>query len=851
VAVRAAAHLSRPAPQQAPRAAVPAPPPATVRRERLEDRLDRLADRAVTVVTGPAGSGKTVLLGSWAARRGAAWVSLRAEHLHAARLWADIAAALRAVGIELGPAPTATGASTGEAAAALRAALGPAPRRATLVLDDVHLLRGPALALVGALAAECGDALGLAVASRSDPDLGLGRMRVEGRLGELRGVDLAFTSAEARALLAAHGLSLRDDQIARVVARTEGWAAGLRLAALSLRAEPDADEFLAAFAGDDHAVADYLSGEVLALQRPAVREFLLRTSIVERVCGGLADALTGERDGARTLVELHRSGLLVAPMDRHERWFRYHPLFAELLRARLRIDHPGLTPQLHLRAARWLAANGLGREALPHALDAGDPAAVTELLADQWLDLLLGGQAPDAVLAAARLRPADRRLSVAAAGVCLEAGDTGGAAAVLAPCPPGDARDDVGALAQLLRARAAGDAPGARRAAAGVLGHRGGDGRLAVPVDDARRSLALLHLGITEFVAGSPDAAADALEAASALAVDARRERVQLECLGRSAALELVAGRLTRAATSAAAALSLARVTGSERAAPCAWAHAALAAVHWLRDELSEAEASTDAAITVAYAAADVPAAHVVKLLRGHLLAARGDAYRGRALVRAVLDGGPAPGPVVSGWHDALGPCPWGAEDDEDPPDPLATAALRLARGDTLSALRRVEGLLAPGQALHPTRRLHAWLIAAVARQALGRTHDASEAVERALEIAAPEHYRRPFADGGGAVRRLLQRHASLPTAYAPVVAELIDALESASAPPPGLLEPLSDRERDVLRLLPTLLPNTEIAGELFVSVNTVKTHVKSIYRKLEVSSRREAVARARQLRLI
>jgi LuxR family maltose regulon positive regulatory protein len=176
---------------------------------------------------------------------------------------------------------------------------------------------------------------------------------------------------------------------------------------------------------------------------------------------------------------------------------------------------------------------------------------------------------------------------------------------------------------------------------------------------------------------------------------------------------------------------------------------------------------------------------------------------------------------------------------------------VRLARGDALSALRRVEPLLAAGTAAHPTRRLHALLVAAVARQGLGDQRGASEAVERALEIAAVEHYRRPFAEGGGAVRRLLARHASLPTAYAPVVIELIDALERAAPPPPGLLEPLSERERDVLRLLPTLLPNTEIASELFVSVNTVKTHVKSIYRKLEVSSRREAVARAVQLRLL
>jgi LuxR family maltose regulon positive regulatory protein len=326
---------------------------------------------------------------------------------------------------------------------------------------------------------------------------------------------------------------------------------------------------------------------------------------------------------------------------------------------------------------------------------------------------------------------------------------------------------------------------------------------------------------------------------------------VLLECLGRSAALELLAGRLARAADTAHAAAGVAATAGWQRTAPAAWAGAALATVHWLRDERREAEAQADRAMAAAYATDEVAAIYVVRLLRAHMLAAAGDVDRGRALRRTVLDALAAAGPVVRAWVDALGPAPWAHDDAGPDPDNLAAAAVRLARGDALSALRRVEGLAATGATRHPTCRLHACLIAAVAHQALGRSRDAADALERALELAATDGYRRPFAEGGGAVRRLLQRHASLPTAYAPVVAGLIEALDCSSAPPAGLLEPLSERERDVLRLLPTLLPNTEIAGELFVSVNTVKTHVKSIYRKLEVSSRPEAISRARQLRLI
>ncbi len=830
---------------------VPVAPCATVRRGRLERALDREAAHALTTVTGPAGAGKTVLLAGWATARDAAWLSLRPEHRDVTRLWSEVAGSLSAAGVRVAaPARRSARVPTPDGLAdELRRALADAPGPATLVLDDLHVLRGPALAFVDALATACGDVLHLVVASRSDPDLALGRMRVEGRLGELRATDLAFTPSEARALLAEHGLALRPDQVERLVERTEGWAAGLRLAALSLPGEADADRFLAEFAGDDHAVADYLTGEVLALQSPETRRFLLRTSVADQLCGELADALTDGTDGGRMLAGLHRGGVFLTPVDRHERWYRYHPLFAELLRARLRVEAPGLWRSLHARAGRWLADHQRGREAVAHVVAAGASPGMLDVLADQWLDLLLGGQAPDAVVAAAQAPAADRRLAVAAAGACLGAGEPGRAELLLAGVADGE--DDVAALAALLRARARSDVGAARAAVGRLVGRNGAGERFAVPVDDARRSLAFLHLGVTEFAAGSPQAAADALDAASALAVDGRRDRVLLECLGRTAALELLAGRLTRAAAAAEAARALAAEAGWERTAACAWAGAAEAAVHWLRDELPEAEACADRATAAAYAAADVPAAHALRALRGHLAAANGDAARGRALLRAVHDGLAATGPVVTAWIGALGPCPWLREDGEDPDDPLAVAALRLAHGDALSAERRTAALRESTPALHPTGRLHAWLIAAVARQSLGQARDASEAVERALELAAADGYRRPFAEGGAAVRRLLARHATLPTAYAPLVAELVDALEPASGRPPGLLEPLSERERDVLRLLPTLLPNTEIAGELFVSVNTVKTHVKSIYRKLDVSSRREAVARARQLRLL
>ena len=225
--------------EDALRRGVPGQPFATVQRERLEDALDHEARHALTTVTGPAGSGKTVLLAGWAATSGAGWLSLRPEHIDVARLWRDLAAALQEVGIDLASRPRPAAALPDGATRDIREALDHADGPAVLVLDDLHVLRGAALLLVSAIAAECGDALHLVVASRSDPDLALGRMRVEGRLGELRATDLAFTPPEADALLAEHGLALRSDQTERLVERTEGWAAGLRLAALSLQREDD------------------------------------------------------------------------------------------------------------------------------------------------------------------------------------------------------------------------------------------------------------------------------------------------------------------------------------------------------------------------------------------------------------------------------------------------------------------------------------------------------------------------------------------------------------------------------------------------------------------------------------
>jgi LuxR family maltose regulon positive regulatory protein len=822
------------------RASVPPTPAATVERPRLLSALDARQDGAFTLVGAPPGWGKTVLLSGWAADRGAAWLTLGARHSDERRLWSDVCDALQRADVTLGDFEPQLHWRADDVPLRLADALAGAPERPTLVLDDLDLLRGPALGSLGELLAHGGDALHVVAATRSDPALPLERLRLSGRLGELRAADLAFTLPEATGLLEQLGLSLAPHLVARLVERTEGWAAGLRLAGLSLLGEADPDGFVGEFAGDDRAVADYLTGEVLAGLPAGTRELLLRTSIAERVCGGLADALTGGSDGALVLEQLERTGAFVTPLDRHRTWFRYHGLFAELLRARLRLERPGLEPELHARAAAWLATEGHGREAMPHALAAGSPRTAPALLADHWRDLLLDGPAPEAVIAAAGEATADARLAVSAASAYLTLGDAAGAAARLADVREEDG--DAGHLGALLRARAAGDLDRARELSSALL-RESGPGRGG----DALRALTLFHHGAAEFEHGRLEAAAEQLEGAAAIAVDGSRDWLLLGCLGRGAALELADGGLRRADVAARAALALAEPRGWHRTAPAAWAYAALAAVHWHRDELDDAERRADAAANAAYASREGDAVVATRALRAHLAAVHGDLDRARGLMRAVGEALPAAGPLPARWLDALGPAPWAPS---GPEGPVAEAADWLTRGDPLAALRRVEKLPETEPGLHPVLRLYAWLIAALAHHGLGQLDLASQSLEQALALAANEGYRRPFV-AGFPVRRLLERHLARPTAYGPLVAEVLDSLAQGGDAPPGLLEPLSERERAVLRLLPALLSNPEIAAELFVSINTVKTHIKTIYRKLDVTSRRDAVIRARELRLI
>ena len=369
-----------------------------VPRPALFERLG--ASARVTVLSAPPGSGKTVLLRSWIGVPGragrVAWVAVGRGEQDPQRFWLSVLGALRGTSAgsglvrELTAAPDLDGWAVVER---LLKDLTPLPDRLWLVIDDMHELRSAeALAQLELLVMRAPPELRFVLATRHDLRLGLHRLRLEGELSEIRTADLQFTQAEARELLTAAGVALPEPALAMLHERAEGWAAGLRLAALSLAGHEDPERFAAEFSGSERTVADYLLAEVLERQPDEVRRLLLRTSVLERVSGPLADALTGGSGGGRMLAELEQANAFVVSLDAGRSWFRYHHLFADLLQLALRRTTPGEVTALHEAAAGWFADHGFAVEAIRHAQAAQDWGLAARLLADNWPGLHLGGQ---------------------------------------------------------------------------------------------------------------------------------------------------------------------------------------------------------------------------------------------------------------------------------------------------------------------------------------------------------------------------------------------------------------------------------------------------------------------------
>jgi LuxR family maltose regulon positive regulatory protein len=844
----------------------------------------------LTLLTGPAGSGKTVLLSSWvtaAALPGpVAWLSLDTADNDPARFWAHLLAALRQSGAappsgRLGSLSLPIGGPDRgfvlELAAALAGLAGPL----VVVLDDFHQLTNPAVldgmvAVLGRSSA----ALRLVLASREDPPLPLARLPAAGRPIEVGAAELAFTADEAAKLLASHGLVLADADLALVWARTEGWAAGLRLAALSLQDHPDPAGFIAGIAGTSRVVADFLLEEVLDRLSEEDRTFLLHTSVVERVSGELADALTGRADGAQTLARLERTNAFVVALGPDRSWYRYHQLLAELLHTCLQASAPRVVPELHRRAAGWYQNHGFPVEATRHALAGGQWPRAAELLATIWQGFILDGemallgglvdQFPSEVV------EADAELVTVRAARRLGVGDWDRADSdlrlaqqVATDLPQRRRRRFAVTLAtvSLYRARLRGDLAAAMVAARQML-PGGGD----LVGDDDLRALALLNLGIAEVWTGALEAATRHLRKGLAAARRAGRDCLVVGFLGQLAAVT-AGSRLGEGVRLAREATALAERRGWSQNPSAACAYLVLGGAHFEWGDLATAERYLD----LAMACRPEPAISLtIGLTRAVVAHAKGDPAAGLEVLRGAqqelqrLNGPYVMAASLQEWEARLLAATDRVEQarallstsDEPPPPPsTATLAVRaelqLAEGDAAGAVATLAPCL-DGSAppLVAYQMLETLLLDAVAHQRLGDLDAAATSLEHALQVAEPEGYRQVFWNLGEEVHALLLRLRQRGTAHPQLLTELLDrpassAAPSALPPPVALAAPLTEREQAVLGFLDSDLSTRQIADELYLSVNTVRSHVRRIYRKLNASRRGDAVRRARHLRLL
>jgi LuxR family transcriptional regulator, maltose regulon positive regulatory protein len=869
--------------------ALPPEHPAIVVRRRLIDALDSGIRRPLTLLSAPPGAGKTALLGSWLATGTppgpVAWLSLDAADADRRRFWRAALQALSRAG---------AGGSIAELAAhprgrpeaqlqALTAALADRADTLVLVLDDFHEVAEAVHADIDRLLQHPPAALRLVIATRSDPPLRLGRLRLQDQLTELREPELALTLGETGEMLAAAGVALGDAHTQRLWEHTEGWAAALRLAALSLRDHPEPGAFVDDFAGDDRAISDYLIAEVMSRMSADERRFLLRTSVGVALTGELADALTGGGDGHRRLAELARGGALIAPLDRRGEWYRCHALFRELLQAELRSESPELVPELHRRAAVWLAGHGDDGRALVHAVEADAWDLAARLAAERWLDLLLRGEAGALRPLVERL-PGDRtntdpELALAVASVLLDRGEHAEAARMLERAEAAAARVPAerrprfavsfSALA-LYVARLRGDLQEALETGR-ALARRG---ELEPGVVDADlRAFALVNLGIAELWTGELDEAGQHLERARGAAAESGHEWVVLIAVAHLAVLAGTAHDYSRAARHAREAIALAERRGWQRTWPAGAAFLALAAAEFLWDRGDDAARTIERAQHALAGTQERPLRAGLALLRTGMLSARGETDAALAVLEAGADElGEFPLPAAMSEHfvvrEAMLRAELGERDqaahllggDSDagprtPRSAVVLAQLQLADGEPERARETIAAWAEELARAQTPAGVQAWVVDALALDAAADHEGAGESLERALELAEPGGLRWALVSFGRSLQPLLARQLRRGTAHRSLVGELLDALDGSDgrsrARAPFVVEPLSPREQAVLRYLPTMMSNQEIASELFVSVNTVKTHLKAIYRKLDVPDRREAVRRARSLELL
>ena len=860
-----------------------------VGRPRIDKLITQGARGPLTILTGPPGAGKTMALASWAAGVAGpgrvAWITLDRYDNRPKVFWSYVVAALRRSGIAV---PRVVPGQARDAVdhdflLHLASVLAAQDAPVVLVLDDFHLVTEPAiLDGVGYVLGYARPALHLVISSRMDPLLPLHRYRLAGELTEIRASDLAFSMPESGLLLSHHDISMSPAAVQRLTERTEGWAAGLRLAALSLDGHPDPEQFVKELEAEDSAVTSYLVDEVLNAQPATVRNLLLRTSILDSVSTDLATELTGDPHAADTLNALARANAFVQPLGHG--WYRYHSLFAAVLRLKLRSDCRDRLPGLHRQAARWYQRRGRLAEAVQHAAEAGDwPLAAGIILDELAIGQLIEPRRDHSLAEVFRRMPrppapappqqllmtAALELADGARDLCdssLAAAETG-----LGRLPAGAELPSrlAAALTRLAWARQTGDFDAAARSVdrPGTLLRGLPAGQLAQ--HPGIRAQVLAGHGIVELWSDHLDdaVASFAAGAAAACTPDSAYERA--DCLGHLALLKALRGRLgpaTALLAEAAAATESASGELAERPGPAA--AVAAATVHLQRAQLHQAHSQLKLADATLRDNPDRLISALAWLVAAQLRLAQGRAAAAAEMIQRAAQGWRPPrwlelrlvllrsracaaaGDVQAAVIAA------GRAGSLPGPAAVALAHALLLAGDHQGARQALDAGHESAAAADDGG-LAACLVEARLSYETGDAARGRRALERALRLARPEQLRLPFALEKSWLRPVLRSDPELAHTYRELLEPGVVTQVAAPAPQPAghpappVIEPLSDREREVLQHLAGMLSTVEIAGEMYISVNTVKTHLRSIYRKLSVAHRGEAVRRARQLELI
>jgi len=867
--------------------------PRLIRRAELLASLDRATQAKVTLISAPAGSGKTSLLRAWADGPGQPYrlavVQVQRDQQDSQQFWLAVLGAIGKAngtpgeGEQLAATP---GFSPGAIADRVLAELAEHRDRTFLVIDDLHELTSPeALAQLTRLLEKLPPHVHAILATRRSLPLRLHKLRLAGDLAEIRTADLRFTQRETREFLEASGIALSEAGVARLYQRTEGWAAGLRLAAISLANRPDPERFVAEFSGSNRTVAEYLLAEMLEYQPDEVQQLLLRTSLLDRVNGELADLLTGHPGSERILLDLEDANAFVVSLDPARIWFRYHHLFADLLRLELRRRLPEQLPALHRLAAGWLTEHGEVVDAIRHIQAAGDWSDAARLLADHSFGLTLDGQAqtiqtllrafppgavtegPDIPLARATSDVARGRLDEAAAHLTV-------AEASIAAAPAGRRhRLEVATAALRLslarkRGHLAGVVEQVRFLASPVTGQSDED----IALDSDLRAVALMNLGIVEaWSLGNQDSERHLLQGAE-LARRIGRPYLEVACLAELAfAARIEPFATTRRRCREAIALAEQHGWGAEPVISPAlvnlggvliWTGEFDEGERWLRRTARALE--TDSGFLIRL---------LLHMATGMLMSGRRRQqealaeYRAAEHLQAKLESSHALARQLTSFRLAtqarLGQFAEARTSLAALDDSLAStgeisnarAVICLAEGNPDAALAAVHDVLdGTAPAIGYVTVVEANLLAALAHRELGDRRAAIAATESALALSEADRLVLPFAMTGSL--ELLEAMPSHETAHSALVTGIAGVIRGSSIasdyePSPTEIEQLSPSELRVLRYLPTNLSRPEIASELSVSVNTVNTHIRSIYAKLQAQDRSSAVRRARKMRLL